>query len=284
MFFNKLFIILIFQVLAFTAITFGQSSVKMGKVSNASIQEISGIVPYTYQRGYFWVHNDSGDGAYIYLIDSLCNIKSRVHLKGINVVDCEDIARIEVEGVHYLILGDIGNNIRDREILSFYIIEEPKMNLSEKELAVDVFKRIDFKYQDKRRDTEAFFVDPITKELFLISKRDFESTVFSFKLDFGIKETQILNPILTLPFTFTTTSDISPDGKYLVIKNLTNVYLWERPDNKSIIQTLKGKPLKIPYIIEPQGEAICFDLIERHIYTISERPFGLDSYLYKYNY
>jgi len=260
---------------------------KMGKVSNAVLSEISGITANSKHDGYFWVHNDSGDKAQIYLIDSLAKLQVTVKLDGIAVVDCEDIATVLIDGVPHILLADIGNNIKNREILSLYLFPEPIIDFQSDEIhvAADKIKKIDIKYKDQRRDAEAIFVDQQNQEVYIISKRDFKATVFSFPLSaIGKQEVIILEPQLKLPFTFVTSADMSLNGKYILIKNLTNVYLWERSLGESVLQTL-SKPFKqMPYAVEPQGEAICFDKKAPFYYTISERPLGLDSYLYQYNY
>lgn len=278
--------ICIFCGVIFYGIAQGQQPLKLGKVTSSSITEISGIVPYSYDTGYFWVHNDSGDDAYIYLIDSVASLRTKVKVEGAKFIDIEDIARFSKDGKSFLLIADIGNNLRNREILNLYIIEEPKIGTINhtNTLNVSVHKEIKIKYADKRRDAEAIFVDPVDNQVYIVSKRDFQSVVFSLQLDIVSDSIQILEPKLELPFTFATAADISTDGKNIVIKNLTQVFLWDRDLNASIIQTLKNDPRHIPYVIEPQGEAICFDLLNRYLYTISERPFGLESYLYKYEF
>ena len=265
---------------------YAQSIQKVGKVSESHLSELSGIIPCSFEKGYFWVHNDSGDDSNIYLIDSLASFKLKVHIKGVDFIDVEDIGRFNHNGRNYLLIADIGNNLRNREVLSLYIIQEPKIDLNSScdHFTSEVVQTISIKYKDKPRDAEAIFVDPVNNDVYLISKRDIQSKVFKFLLKFDNNTIQELTPILTLPFTFATSADISLDGKYILIKNLTNIYFWERNPKKSIIETLNKVPTILPYCIEPQGEAICFDLNAKYFYTISERPLGLDAYLYKYQF
>ena len=272
--------------LLYIGFAYAQKPIKLGKIKSSSIAEVSGITPYGFKNGYFWVHNDSGDGPYIYLIDSVASLKMKVKVKGFNPVDIEDIARFKLNGFSYLLLADIGNNLRKRDTLSLYIIEEPNVEkMKEKgNISVNLFHEIKITYADKRRDAEAVFVDPLNQQIYIVSKRDFKSTVFCLPIDLKNSNVQVLKPMITLPFTFATAADISPDGKYIVVKNLTKVYLWERENKKTVIEAFNTIPKEIPYIIEPQGEAVCFDLNNKYLYTISERPFNLDSYLYKYQF
>lgn len=281
---NRYITILFLLVLPCTI--FGQGQ-KLGKVISSALTEISGITPYSYEHGYFWVHNDSGDKAQVYLMDSTASLQTIIKLDGVDAIDCEDIARVNRDGQSYLLVADIGNNTKNREVLHIYMFPEPKIDFNTKEItiAADEITKIAIKYADKRRDAEAIFVDQQNQEIYIVSKRDFRATVFSFPLPaIGSSELIILEPKLTLPFTFTTSADMSLDGRFILIKNLSNVYLWQRELSEPILTTL-AKPFKIiPYEIEPQGEAICFDSMGRYFYTISERPLGLDSYLYRYNY
>src|SRR5690606_16754558 len=145
---------------------------------------------------------------------------------------------------------------RNREILSLYVIEEPQVTIykSLNKIRVPLLKEIKVRYSDKRRDAEAIFVDPTDHQLYITSKRDFESTVFSLPLDLNGSTAHTLRPLLTLPFTFTTSADISGDRKYIVAKNLTTIYMWERQNGQSVIETMSQTPQIIPYIIEHKGK------------------------------
>lgn len=284
---SKFRLMLTLAFVAFLSFCTKAQSQKIGKVTNAVLSEISGITESSYNDGYFWVHNDSGDESQIYLIDSMAKLQLTVKLDGINLVDCEDIAKITVDKVSYLLLADIGNNRRNREVLTIYMIPEPRIDFKSAIVHIDSdkVKKIEFKYSDKKRDAESIFVDDQNKDIYIVSKRDFQSTVFSFPLSAVEKSTVLsLQPQLLLPFTFATSADMSKDGRFIVIKNLTNIYLWERPLDEPILETLARTYQQIPYEIEPQGEAICFANKGHYFYTISERPLGLDSYLYKYIY
>ncbi|WP_133583472.1 hypothetical protein [Sphingobacterium yanglingense] len=259
----------------------------MGKLKSPKLTEVSGIVSSYANNSLFWVHNDSGDKANIYLIDSLADLKATVHLEGINVVDAEDIASLMIDGVPHLLLADMGNNLRNRDTLSLFLFKEPvldKLNASYTVARKDILE-IRYRYQDKRRDAEALFVDPLDNMVYIISKRDFRSTLFRLSISDRARSTvQELFPLMQLPLTFVTAADIRQDGRYIAVKNLTSIFIWKRDENQDIISALKRPYVQVPYEIEPQGEAICFDRNKRRFYTISERPFGLDSYLYAYEY
>ena len=78
-------------------------------------------------------------------------------------------------------------------------------------------------------------------------------------------------------FHLVTAADITPDGKYILIKNHNNIeaiyswtLYWERTGNESISETLKRQPQVIDcYQYEWQGEAICW-LDNNTFYTTSD--------------
>ena len=66
------------------------------------------------------------------------------------------------------------------------------------------------------------------------------------------------------------------------MKNLTQIYYWQRPPNRSLKSLFRQDFKLLPYIPEPQGEALCFACQGPYFFTVSERPLGLDAYLYQY--
>ncbi|WP_313258212.1 hypothetical protein [Sphingobacterium sp.] len=259
--------------------------VAKGKVSDPALDEISGIISSINNPGMFWVNNDSGDDARVYLIDSAANLMCSYQLDGVEAIDIEDIAWVELDGQSYVVLGDIGDNLAKRTQLSLYIFPEPVLKPGVK---VDSISRSaisikHLKYPGKARDAEAIFIDPLDKQFYLVSKRELRSSLYSAEIFKGNKDTYILKPILSFPFTFITAADISPKRDAVVMKNLTSIFYWPLASKAPLIEALKKQPLPIPYEPEPQAEAISFDRKSDGIFTISERPFGLDSYLYYYH-
>ena len=124
----KAWLFLFFQLSLCAQLVLGQTPTKLGKATDAQLSEISGIVPYAYRENYFWVHNDSGDKTAIYLIDEQANLKVTVEISGARFIDIEEIARFYIGNKSYLAIADMGNNLRNRDVLSLYIIEEPHIN------------------------------------------------------------------------------------------------------------------------------------------------------------
>lgn len=257
----------------------------VGEITAEAIDEASGLICGINNKGYFWTHNDSGDKARIFLLDSLAKLKATYYLKGIEARDWEDIAVMRENGKNYLLVGDIGDNLGRHHTINIHRFEEPTFHAGDR--TVDTIMQHDIatytlKYEDGPRDAESLFFDPIAKKLYIISKRDLMAGIYETELPENNTDTLVLKRKTSIPYTFITSADISADGEEVLIKNLLNVYYWKRKPRESIIQLFKREGLLQPYDAEPQGEAIAFAANGAGYYTTSERPFGLSSHIYFY--
>ncbi|MEJ5053958.1 hypothetical protein [Sphingobacterium sp. MYb382] len=279
-----LFLILQFFVANLSAQVVPVERTTIGNAVDHVLGELSGMIQSDAYPDKFWTHNDSGDLANIYLMNSKGELEGTYRLEGIDATDMEDVAKYRLDGRTYLVLADIGDNRAVRKHISLYIFEEPKWKVGQKKYQIprSQIKVINLKYSDKARDAEAIFIDPVDLSCYLISKRDFNVGVYSFPIlqEDGAELT--LQRQWTLPFTFVTSADIASKGEAVVIKNLTTIYYWKRKEGATIRETLNQPFETLEYSPEPQGEAICFDKDATVFYTISERPFGLYAYLYRY--
>lgn len=259
---------------------------KMGELSDPELMEVSGMLASRANEGLFWAHNDSGDEARFFLLDSMAQIRATYYLEGIDAIDWEDIAYLERDGKGYLVLADIGDNKAKRPDVSLHIVAEPTSYAGHP--SVDTIRKNDIttfvlRYPDGPRDAEALFFDPIDEQLYLFSKRDLQARIYRFPLSLKEKQdTLVVKHCGTLPYTFITGADISPDGGEVLVKNLLNVYYWKRRDKESLVSMFLRRGKEQPYETEPQGEAIAFGLHGEGYYTLSERPLGLGVYLMAY--
>jgi len=255
----------------------------LGKIKDSRLQELSGLISSFLYPNMFWVHNDSGDMSRIFLLDDKAQLKAVYTLAGVHTKDTEDIARFQRDGKSFLVLADIGDNRALREDIKIYIFKEPEWNRGQSEYIIseEAIHTIRLKYADKPRDAEAMFVDPVDGNGYIIAKRDLNVGVYPVVFN-DRDSTQILKPVVNLPLTFITSADISDDGHEVLLKNLTHVFLWKRKNHEPIKSLFARSFEQLSYDPEPQGEAICFGMENSVFYTISERPLGLDSYLYRY--
>ena len=76
--------------------------------------------------------------------------------------------------------------------------------------------------------------------------------------------------------------DISKDGSQILIKTYLAVFYWKRTEKQSLVEALKVVPMRLPYVPEPQGEAIGFNFKGDAYFTLSEKRNGVMPTLYRY--
>ncbi len=75
---------------------------------------------------------------------------------------------------------------------------------------------------------------------------------------------------------------MSTDGKEILVKTYCGINYYQRDAGQTIMQALQTAPKTLPYKIEPQGEAICFNKDNTGFYTLSEKGPGSTVNLYFY--
>jgi hypothetical protein len=244
----------------------------IGKVM--TLPEASGIAPSYSNSGCIWAHNDSGGSLCIKLIDTKdASIKSILNLNALTNIDWEDIECIQDQDTKksYIYLADIGDNTGKRDFVTVYILLDEKMPV-QKFLEANIYQTIHFTYPKKSRDAEAIMVDPLTKDIFIVSKRDKYARLYTIKYPYKTEGVDTALHIGTFPFNQITAGSISPDGMEILIRSYGRIFYWKREQGESISETLKRNPQLAPYYpIEPQGEAICWDILNGGYYTLSEK-------------
>ncbi len=266
--------------------TLFSKGIRQGVLENEKLDEVSGIAASQSNANVLWTHNDSGDKSNLYLIGLHGENYGKVKLKGISNRDWEDIAISAgpINGVSYIYIAETGDNLAMHSDKTIYRIEEP--DISEASFPIDLtINHVDalrFKYPDGKKDAEALMVDPIAKDVFIISKH--ETNVHVYKLPFpqSITEEIVAKKVGTLPTTKVVAADISPDGTEILIKTYFTVMYWKKKGDESIIDLLNTPPTLLPYIFEPQGEAITWKPDGTGYYTLSERKYDVDPVLYFY--
>lgn len=250
----------------------------IGVLDNGEIDEASGLAYSMANPPLLWTHNDSGDKARLFLINDNGQHKATFYLKGMTNRDWEDIAvgPGPDKNKSYVYVGEIGDNLGIFKYKYVYRFPEPVVS-SANTVTIDTIYQIDsikFQLSDRPRDAEALVVDPLTRDIYIFSKRE-EKHVNLYALPYP-QSTKSLNTarlLRQIPFTQIVAADISPDGQELLVKNYKNVYYWRREGEESITQLFDKTPARLPYAEEPQGEAIAFDFGGNGYYTLSEAPY-----------
>lgn len=250
-------------------------------ISNPELEEMSGMVFSRKHPNIWYTHTDSGGEPIVYFLDEKGNELGEITLLGVKNRDWEDIAiGPGPEGKTYIYVAEIGDNLAVHDEVRVYRFPEPA-NLKEKiEVKPEVARLV---YPGGARDAESLFVDPVDGELFIVSKRDKENTLYGFSQKaFLSDEKTELTEYHKFFFSSSTAADISSDGSQILIKNYFAIYYWKREKGQSVVEALRATPKQLPYVPEPQGEAIAFDPSGKVFYTISEKRFNVFPVLYRY--
>ncbi len=259
--------------------------VDLGTISAAEIDEASGLCASHMRSDIFWTHNDSGDKGRIFAIDSAARLIATYYLQNIENRDWEDICAGEIDGTSYLFVAEIGDNNAAFARKMIYKVAEPRITVGLSGI-VDTIRSVEtisYEYPDGNRDAESLMFDSRTKDLYVISKR--EDSVHVYRLPFPQATSGLtaIELVAVLPYTYIVAADISPDGSEILFKGYYNVYYVSRASTQSVADALKGAAQQQPYEMEPQGEALCFDLNGRGYYTTSEMsPNAIPPHLYFY--
>lgn len=208
------------------------------------------------------------------------------YLENCEARDWEDIAigPGTVDGSSYIYIGDIGDNNAKYAVKYIYRFKEPTVSLDvpPQDHIIQDIDILRFRYPDGKRDAEALMIDPLTKDYYVISKRELKVKVYKSKFPQPLTSIDILKCVDTLDVAMIVAADISPSGLEIIMKNYHAIYYWKRHSGEIIAKTLKRKPEKLPYVKEPQGEAVAWDSEGSGYYTISEEG-GVDPcHLYYY--
>lgn len=286
---KKLFSTLLLFV--FSSIVVGQSQEKIdslflpGKaqleISNPELEEISGLAFSHIHPHIIYMHVDSGGDPAVFLLDSLGKELGKITLEEAKNRDWEDIAvGPGPGGKSTVFVAEIGDNLAVHKKISIYYFTEPTQIL--KNSLVNP-KEIELTYPGGARDAETLLADPVTGELYIVSKRDDKNTLYRVPKSAFSSGSGVLEELHQFDFSSSVGGDISQDGSQILIKNYFGVYYWERKSGESIELALKRKPLKLPYVPEPQGEAIGFNRTGSSYFTISEKRFNIIPVLYRYD-
>lgn len=248
----------------------------MTPVAPNQIDEASGITESRSQPGALWVEQDSGSPAELALLGHDGKVRGKLAIPNATNRDWEDLASGPgpQSGVNYLYIADIGDNNGQYGQYTIYRLPEPA-SVTDVPKSVE---RITYRYPDGARDAETLMLDPQTKDLYIVSKR--EAKVHLYRLPYPQSTTEISTAEMLgeLPFdgtqlpTMITGGDISSDGSEILLRSYLFVYYWSRGKGQTVADAMQRTTAReLTNRVEPQSEAICFDRDNNGFFTLSER-------------
>lgn len=254
-----------------------------GKLQGSDANEISGLVMSRRNPGLLWAHND-GDGnrLKLYAIDRNGELRRELKIRDLDLVDLEDIAIGPGPDPNrdYLYLADTGDNPDNRKEVSIIRLPEPNIEVEEDIIRaeVTVFR---FRYDDHDpHDAEAMFVDPLSGEIYVITKNGgLENRTRVYKSDLpkdldpvGRNELHEVLRDTEAPDLegSVVAADISADGQrvaFLYRKEATRTWLLE--PGESIVDALR-RPACLSPRAAGQQEALAFSVDSAGYYMVPE--------------
>jgi hypothetical protein len=239
-------------------------------ITDARVDESSGVAPSFRVPDTYFTHNDSGDSARFFRFDSKGVVKNEYRVANAKNVDWEDMATAKLDGVPYVFLGDIGDNSKRRKSIFVYRVLDPGDNVRE----VAANATYELTYPTGPQNAETLLVHPKTGDIYVISKSTGDSQVYflsspktsgkytltqlgHFRVGGFIKESRRV-----------TGGAFSPDGRHVVVRTYMGAY--EFPVKSAGAEWWKEEPRKIRTNFDHQGEAISYSLNGSELYTTSE--------------
>ena len=276
--------------LAYTTPTTGACAtfaapVSLGGITetNDEVREISGLVASRANAGVLWMHNDSGDAARVYPMSTDRRVLGTYTVAGASASDWEDIA-IDAGNLY---VGDIGSS---RNRVTIWRVPEPSVSALQtyRSTSIAGTTRLDYKYPGSEAyDAETLLADPVTHDLFVVTKGRSGSKVFRAAFPHNTSSTPAtLELVATIPFgsatmpgtvdaarpynhLLATAGDISPDGSEIVVRTYNDGYLWRRAAGQSVGAAIAaGSPCPVP--VRAGQEAIGFAADASRLYMMSE--------------
>ncbi len=236
---------------------------------DARLRESSGLAVSRAHPGILWTQNDSGDEPRFYAMDMSGRVRATFDVVGAQAVDWEALDLGPCPGAPSdpcVYLGDIGDNVRTRDVVTVYVVREP--DPAGGDGVAPLVGRLRYSYPDTTHDAEALAVSA-AGDLVVVTKGR-TPDIRLYRLDpEAVRAAVAADSTVTLPEgtvlpiapswilgRVVTGAGFSPDGDRLAVRTYSEIFFFAWP--------LSGTPatvLSSCYLgdLEPQGEAVAFE-------------------------
>lgn len=259
-----------------------------GLVTDPRLQEISGLAASRAHEDVLWVIEDSGNGAQLHALSPRGRVLARYDVDGAKNRDWEDMASFDLDGKHYLLVADTGDNGGRRKDFMLHVFEEPSA-ISNGTLRPAWSIR--GRWPDGPRDCEAVAVDAVAGQVLLISKKRNPPDLFALPLakpssSRGWREARRIgrlggvpeasaelqrnDPRLAKLFPQVTAADLSPDGQTLAVLTYGSVLFYRRTAGETWGPAVARAPESHDVPLIPQAEALAWTARGGGLYATGE--------------
>ncbi|MEU5309185.1 WD40 repeat domain-containing protein [Streptomyces sp. NPDC021562] len=216
-------------------------------IKDPRITESSGLAASHLHPGVYWTHNDSGDGPYIYAVDSATGkTVARITLSGVGTP--RDVEAISIGPGNQIYVGDIGDNLDGSwPYVWIYKLPEPKRLVDQTIKATQYV----VKYANGARNAESLVVHPKTGRVYIIDKKEDGGHLYEGPATLSASGTNIFRPVAAVDL-WATDAAFSPDGGQLAVRGYFGgiYYDWNGGRIK------RAGRLDVP--LQKQGESISY--------------------------
>jgi hypothetical protein len=251
-------------------------------ITAPDLHEISGIVASRKHPGVYWAITDSGGDAVVYALNSDGSLINAFNIPMSDNRDYEDIAIGNLAGSpqEYIFIADTGDNNHTTGLYQIYAVPEPD-NPYGTPIDLPLDNVFHFNYPDYNYDCETLMLDPITGNFYLLIKSGVsdggvENRLFELAAPHvnGLRTAIEVGQPVFPPDGFlqrgSTAGDVSPNGREILVKTYDHIYYWYRTPEQTIPEAMSVQPIVLPYIIETQGESLCWGMGNETYFTASE--------------
>jgi hypothetical protein len=265
-----------------------------GQLAHQDLTEASGLAISTRDPGVIFAINDSGNEARLFALDHTGKDLGTWLIDGVRNIDWEDLASFELQGKHYLLIADTGDNLRWRSTVLLYVIETPDLAAPFRGASLPIAWQIEFQFEHGPRDSEAVAVDVASMQVLLIAKRVIPAEVYRLPLKPGhVKQIeseptiQIARQVGYVRLPQPTSVDLRQDpvygqyrsqptamdidGSRLVILTYKDAWLFTRQLEQDWNSALQQKPGRIALPLIHQQEAIALGEQGRRLWVTGEQ-------------
>ncbi|XOV88412.1 MAG: hypothetical protein ACFHX7_00695 [Pseudomonadota bacterium] len=256
--------------------------VKVLDLAFGGISEMSGMVRSRRFDDIYWMHNDSGDTARLFAVNSEGRVQFPGYLAdqyhgetmtpgtspwpgltvlGASNVDWEDIA-IDEDNLY---IADLGNNGNARRDLGVYVLPEPNPRQIAQARALKFVpvrypSQASYPAEQWHYDSEAMFI--YRGKLYFLTKHrqpgkisEWEAGTRLYRLDsMATDRVNVLRQVdMHDEVAVVTAADLSPDGRRLAVLCYTALWIFEAPRSRD--RWLSGKARMTPLDLRVTGQA-----------------------------
>lgn len=254
------------------------------RLNTTRIDEASGLAHSLINPDILYTHNDSGGEASVFAINTEGQLVAEIQIPLLSNRDWEDIATaLDPEnGKSYIYIGEIGDNNARYPSVAVHRIPEPAITGADSIIVSAAAQSYQIEYADGARDAEALFVEPDSGDIYILSKREERVGIYLVSYPQSSSEINIAKRLGEMDMGWVTAADISPDSKYILVKNYHSIRRFKKGKRRSVYKALNRRGKSMQYQLEPQGEGICFDAKAKGYHTLSEAAQEEPQVLYHY--